>query len=221
VDFQLVHEVPTEGFYFHFLPESCELQLHRAGLKDKGLVIDFKKEFAHFKREKLSVKRDLLGRALSVTVNKKICDLTMGLAQDGFKLAYLGAHVTGVERNPFVAALVKNALERATALECLKHFEVHFGQLQDFVKTSYEHFDAFYLDPMFSHKRTALPKKDMQYLADLVDEAEDESYRECMEFLIKKRKQLVVKRPRQAGPLCGMEPKRVLEGKMIRFDVYS
>ena len=73
---------------------------------------------------------------------------------------------------------------------------------------------------MFTHKRSALPKKDMQYLADLVEPTGDDDYRDIMQWLISKRRRLVIKRARQDGPLCNIEPKHSIEGKMTRFDIY-
>jgi len=219
VAFHVVNEKPAEGFYFQFFPEACEVRLQRAGTRDKGLGVDFEKDFEHYKAQKLSPHKELLARAVNLDDHKKICDLTMGLAQDAGKLAYWGAEVTAVERDPVVAALVKNALERAKNVEKLKTFTIHFGEMRDFLAQP-QTVDAYYLDPMFSHKRSALPKKEMQYLADLVEAPDDEEYRAPMELIRKTGRRLVVKRPKLAGPLCGLEPRHTLEGKMIRFDVY-
>jgi len=59
---------------------------------------------------------DLLGKAVGIKKNLKVCDLTLGLAQDSLKLVFLGAQVTGIEQNPWVFALVENALERVVLL---------------------------------------------------------------------------------------------------------
>ena len=78
VSFQLTKQIPEEGFYFHFTPETCELSLCRAGTKDKGLVVDFEKDFEDYKTKKLSAHTDLLARAINIADHPKICDLTMG-----------------------------------------------------------------------------------------------------------------------------------------------
>lgn len=218
---QMVDARPTSGFYFEFVTETCELRLHRGGSKDRGLCVDFQEERAAYRLQKLSLRKDLLARAVGVEDGLKLCDLTLGLAQDAYKMAYLGAKVTGVERHPVVAALVKNAIERGKDLPELQGFQLVYGEAKYVVDQHGGEFEVFYLDPMYSHKRKALPKKEMQYLSELVDAGSDDDYRPLIESLQSARRKLVVKRPRQDGPLCGIPPKRVVEGKMVRFDVYG
>ena len=80
--FQFVSERPTHGFYFVFATDTCELSLHRGGARDSGLCVDFATDYELYKTQKTSPKKDLLGRAIAVNENRRICDLTMGLAQD-------------------------------------------------------------------------------------------------------------------------------------------
>jgi len=205
---------------YHLGEKKGVLTLFKDGVKDGGLSIDFHAEFDKYKKQKLSAKKDLLARALGLSVGAKICDLTMGLAQDSFKLVCMGARVTAVERNPTVVALVKDGMERAKDIPLLKYLNIHVGDMKEFVETNKEKFDAYYMDPMFAHKRTALPKKDMQYLADIVESSREAEYGDVLRDLIERKKKVVVKRPRTGAPLCEMAPKHMIEGKMVRFDVY-
>ncbi len=221
IQFEIAAQPPDTGFYLYFDESSHQLRLCRADTRDKGLMVDFKDAFQSYRTQKLSPAKDLLSRALGFDDSKKICDLTMGLAQDTAKLLYLGFTVTGVERDPIVAALVKNAMDRAIDEPAISRLSLHWGDQKDFLKRPEATlFDAYYLDPMFHHKRSALPKKDMQYLAEIVDESDDEDYRQVIETLQGWKKRLVIKRARQAKPLCEIKPRHSLEGKMIRFDVY-
>ena len=58
----------------------------------------------------MSAKTDLLGKACAVTPGKKILDLTLGLGTDSLKLVHFGAAVTGIEQQPMMYFLVRDAL---------------------------------------------------------------------------------------------------------------
>lgn len=209
-----------EDFYLEHNSETNVLAIFKKGAKDSGLSIDFEKSLKEFRRQKMSARTDLLARALGFKKEMKVADLTLGLAQDSLKLAYFGADVTGVEAQPWIFALLKNAQERAMDDEAVKRLNIVVGSSLDWIDRLLPVNEAFYLDPMFNHKRRALPKKGMQYLAEIARDTEEGDWLLLMDKIRDARKRLVVKRPPKAEPLCGVEPLRSVEGKMIRFDVY-
>lgn len=209
-----------ENFHLEHDSETNILSIFKKGSKDSGLSVDFEKSINEFRRQKISPRTDLLARALGFKKGMKIADLTVGLAQDSLKLAYFGAEVTGVEAQPWIFALLKNAQERANDEEAVRRLNIVVGSSIEWIDRLLPAHDVFYLDPMFNHKRRALPKKGMQYLAEIAHDTEDGDWLSLMEKITKTKKRLVVKRPPNAEPLCGVEPLRSIEGKMIRFDIY-
>lgn len=210
---------PPSGFYFETRQE--RLTLRRENERDSGLCLDFTADFKEFERQKISAKKNILGRALAAGIGVRVCDLTLGVAGDSSLLVYWGCSVVGVEKNPVVRALVNDALAHGPQVlrEGLRVIE---DSLQNFVASwDLSSFDVFYLDPMFQHKRSALPKKEMQYLAQLVEPEDERSYLPPLERLIHLKKKIVVKRAVQAPPLGGLKPLRSLESKMLRFDHYG
>lgn len=57
----------------------------------------------------------MIAKAVGVQpgIRPRVLDATAGLGRDGFVLASLGCEVTLVERQPLIAALLEDGLERA------------------------------------------------------------------------------------------------------------
>jgi 16S rRNA (guanine1516-N2)-methyltransferase len=210
----------SELFYFELSPEKNILSLHRQNSNDSGLWVDFVSEWGAYRKQRVSG-TDLLARATGVRRGMKICDLTLGLAGDALKLVYLGAEVTGVEQQPWIFQLVENALERVKDLEAGRKLKIRLGSSLELIDELLKDHDVFYLDPMFNHKRSALPKKGMQYLAEIAEEADEEALAVMMKKIIVAKKRLVVKRALKAPLLGELKPSRQILGKIVRFDVYN
>ncbi len=202
------------------------LELHQVGSKMKPLVVDFLSPSLIYRRQH-SGKRQLLARAVGVGKQQgkgiSVLDATMGLGEDAFVLASLGCRVQGFERSPVVAALLQDGLRRLFASESFEDLALAVtpGDVRDYWQSSSEPPDVVYLDPMFPpRQKTALVKKQMQWLQDLLqDEADDAE--ELLQLGLKwATKRVVVKRPRLALPLAGLKPDLVLSGRSVRFDVY-
>jgi len=173
------------------------------------------------------------GQAIAKAVGLKtyglplvIIDATAGLGQDSFVLACLGCNVTMCERSPIIAALLADALSRATAnLEInaiVSRMQLIHGDAIQILSnlTPAQYPDVVYLDPMFpTRNKTALVKKEMRFLKTTVgDDLDADQLLELARKVAKKR--VVVKRSRTAGFLNNTSPHCSQIGKANRFDIY-
>ncbi len=164
----------------------------------------------------------------------RVVDATAGLGRDSAVLAGYGFAMTLLERDPIVAALLADGLERATRSDDL-HLQTMIGLMRLHCVDAGAHLDALpkaecpdviYLDPMFPpSEKTALVKKEMRLFQQLFHDADahaaTDAYRDLlMVARARARLRVVVKRPRKADALAGQEPDYTLEGKAVRFDVY-
>ncbi len=161
-----------------------------------------------------------------------VLDATAGLGRDAFVLASLGCQVKMVERNPVVAALLEDGLQRAkqdpeiggwvSERLSLVHASSQ-GVLNHLLnQCDFDRPDIVYLDPMYPHpegKKSALVKKEMRVFQSLVGADNDaDSLLEPALHLARKR--VVVKRPNYADWLAQQKPSMAIETKKNRFDVY-
>ena len=185
---------------------------------------DFTRMLPRLKPHNLN--RELLMRAAKVkgAVNPVAIDATAGLGEDALLLAAAGFNVRLFERNPTIAALLEDALERAAStpeladvisrMQLEKADSVVALQQLDF------HPDIVLLDPMFpGRKKSAAVKKKLQLLQQLEDPCEDEGALLDAAMAAAPRK-VVVKRPVKGPWLAERRPDYTLSGKAIRFDCY-
>lgn len=154
-----------------------------------------------------------------------VIDATAGLGRDAFVLACVGCKVTLVERNPIVAALLEDGLNRAYQDAEIGGFMQQRMQLAD-VRSILEFpqeqpiADVVYLDPMYPHRqKSALVKKEMRVFQHLVGEDLDADifFAPAKQLA---RKRVVVKRPDYAPFIAEQKPDFSQETKNHRFDVY-
>ena len=144
-----------------------------------------------------------------------IVDGTLGFAKDALHLVACNRRVIGVERNSIVSRILQSGLE-VSGLQSLKLIE---GSIEDQLDLLVKEAKILYLDPMFEElKSKSAPKKNMAFLRQVVDPVMD------VEYIVEKARSLgwervVVKRALQADVLAG-KPQRVVEGKLVRFDIY-
>ncbi len=221
---------PDEGFYLRLTTQG--LQLAKAELNQVNPVrVDFLSGASAHRRLQGGGRGQALAKAcgLKAGVTPRVLDATAGLAGDAFVLATLGCEVLALERHPWVAALVADALERSrqdpdvaliTARLKLMTADATQGlatiaQAADFQP------QVVYLDPMFpANEKTAQVKKEMQFFRELIGKDGD------ADLLLPQALQLashrvVVKRPRKAPFLAGQEPSFQRVGKANRFDIYT
>ncbi len=155
-----------------------------------------------------------------------IIDATAGFGRDALVLANLGCQITLIERNPLIATLIDDALNRAEddqdisdvinrmslmnkdAIDCLNDIEDKHRP------------DIIYMDPMYpSRDKSALVKKDMRLLHQLAGPDSD-SDQLLTTARIAARKRVVVKRPKSAAFVGDKKPDTSIESKNTRYDIY-
>ena len=179
-----------------------------------------------------------------------VYDLTAGFGQDSLILAQNGAsHVHMIERNPIVATLLQDALDRlellsrsddarqAKALKLVSRISLQVGDGAQAVKCTPFAIpppDCIYLDPMFAPRvKSAAVKKNMQILHGLLESQHiDEAAMNLQEIELleaameSSASRVVVKRPIQAPPLGGFaytssrKVSNEMKGSVNRWDVY-
>lgn len=221
----------SKDYSFLLVLTNDRLELQQSGARAPGPVtVDFLGGRTGHRAKYGGSTSQAIARAVGVRGNHKprVIDACAGLASDAFVLACLGCHVSAVERSPIIAALVHDGLLRATADPRLApflkdHFELVVadakGHLQKLNQNELP--DVVYLDPMFpERKKSALVKKEMRALAQIV--GEDNDTEELLRIALEKAKErVVVKRPRHADHLGMLKPHSSIAGKTTRFDIYT
>jgi 16S rRNA (guanine1516-N2)-methyltransferase len=173
------------------------------------------------------------GQAIAKAVGLKkgntpdVLDITAGLARDAYILAALGCKVTLVEQSPLLYTLIEDGIRRGitehTSAEVLKNFislikadaVLYMKQMDKEARP-----DVIYIDPMYpDKKKSALVKKDMQILQQLVGKDEHPE-RLLQTALAYAGKRVVVKRPIHAEPVGNVKPSTSISSKKTRYDVY-
>ncbi len=221
-----------DGDYVLFLGEQG-LSLCQTGKKAAGPIsCDFAGGGARHRRLYGGGKSQTIAKAVGIKdrIRPQVADLTAGLGGDAFVLATLGCRVTLVERNPVVAALLRDGLERARiAAEEDRELADILSRMILAEKDSKRWLEelpaaelpeVIYLDPMFpERKKSALVNKNMQAFQQVVDADEDADA--LLPLALEKALfRVVVKRPVQAPWLANIKPGLALEGKSVRFDIY-
>lgn len=151
-----------------------------------------------------------------------VLDATAGMGEDSFLLAAAGFNVQMYEYDPIIAALLRDALERASENAELKdiaarmqlHEENSITAMRNLTYTP----DVIVLDPMFpDRQKSALVKKKFQLLHRLEKPCEDE---EALFYAAKEAqpRKIIIKRPLKGALLAGVKPDYSLMGKAIRYD---
>ena len=194
---------------------------------------DFYSPSVNYRRQKGGGKGQMIARAIGLNslTAPYVLDATAGLGSDAFVLASLGCPVTMVERVPEVHALLADGLRVAgawgsakdqTLIAILKRMTLIESDAAKYMQTleDTKKPEVVYLDPMFPVRtKSTQVKKEMHVLQQLIGKDVDadlllQTAQECAQ------KRVVVKRPRIAPFLAGLEPNYTLEGRSNRYDVY-
>lgn len=182
-------------------------------------------------------KKQGLVRACKPAPGVSVLDLTAGWGRDAAILASFGADVLMLERQPIMATLLTDGLQRLTQHSITSQLDLvytdafsYLNRLNVFLNQSvtsytsktnheiYPHPDIIYIDPMHPlRQKAALVKKDMQILQCLF--GADDDVVELIYLALKCAKsRVVVKWPQRLASL--MKPNLSVEGKTIKFDVF-
>ncbi|PCJ33266.1 MAG: 16S rRNA methyltransferase [Gammaproteobacteria bacterium] len=155
-----------------------------------------------------------------------IIDATAGFARDAFVLANLGCQITLIERNPLIACLIEDALNRAAAdddiNEVIQRMSLINHDAIDYLSklNNQQRPDVIYMDPMYpSREKSALVKKDMRLLHQLAGPDTD-SEQLLTTAINTALKRVVVKRPKSAPFVGEQKPTTSIESKNTRYDIY-
>lgn len=223
-----IEHAPAEGFYLALVDGEIVMQQDQP--ESAVVKVDFNQgASAHRRRFGGGLGQDI-AKAVGVTSQYRptVIDATAGLGRDTFVLATLGCQVTALERNPGVAVLLQDGLQRGAndpeVAEIIQRIQFNFAVSTQFLNQIDQPFaaDVIYIDPMFEHtgRQTAKVKKDMQAFRQLVGHDDDGQH--LLEAALKKaRCRVVVKRARKAPCLSGRSPSYAITGKSNRYDVYA
>lgn len=210
------------GLYFEV--QGDRLGLGVADLDLSSLSVDWVAKWRYHQRffARHPRRKEPFFRACAVKKNKFFLDATAGLGFDSLLLAFFGAHVCMVERNPFIYALLVNALHRFEQVfaQEAKQLAVVFSEAQKEVEKN--HYHGVFYDPMYQEPRQkTAPRKEMRIFRELglAQENSQQSIQICQQLYDSVGKRLVIKRPARAQPLW-RKPDMSYVGKSTRYDVY-
>ncbi|NVJ65821.1 MAG: class I SAM-dependent methyltransferase [Gammaproteobacteria bacterium] len=227
-----VSELADYHGYFSYQQVADQPALSFSAQLDRQLVsmnVDLVAGQVAYRRQHGGGRKQHIAKACGLKGNwqPSVLDATGGLGRDAAELRNLGCSLRIIERSPYVASLLQDAIQRAArnpqTMELFTQgFELHHGQAIDLMsKLSLESKpDIIYLDPMFPPKqKSAAVKKEMRLVKLLVGEDPDADNLLAI-ALDNAKKRVVVKRPSYAPYLNQQNPSMSIESKGNRFDVY-
>ena len=211
-------QVGPDGLQF------VELGAHAAG----PIRVDFVSGAVAHRRLFGGGSGQMIAKAVGIApgIRPTIIDATAGLGRDAFVLAELGCAMTLIERQPLIAALLEDGLQRASADPevgpIVARMRLHSGNAIELLGAwENEAPQVIYLDPMFPHRdKSAQVKKEMRLFRPLAGD-DDDAPALLDAALALATHRVVVKRPRKAPAIAGKPPSYTLEGKSSRFDIYT
>ncbi len=219
------------------LPTGLYVQLAAAGLslhdakqpQQGGVRVDFADGSQAHRRQFGGGAGQMVARAVGCrgSIRPRVLDATAGLGRDAFVLASLGCDVTLVERQPIIAALLADGLERARlaggeVAEITARMTLVSGDAIELLADWPGDIpQVIHLDPMFPQRdKSALVKKEMRLFKPLAGSDEDAPQLLAAALQLASHR-VVVKRPRKAPELAGRPPSSALSGQSSRYDIYG
>ena len=206
-------------------PDGLELRIYDEGLTLVGEGMELRGDFMRL-LPRLRSDRVLVKAARIKGVEAPVVvDATAGLGEDSLLLAAAGFHVDLYERDAVIAALLRDALDRAgnepqltdAVARMTLHEEDSIAALRSLEMAP----DVVLLDPMFpARTKSAQVKKKFQLLHHLESPCEDEAALLDAAIAAHSRK-VVIKRPPKGPYLAGKKPSYSLTGKAVRYDVIA
>ncbi|MCK5120386.1 MAG: hypothetical protein GQ532_06690 [Methylomarinum sp.] len=213
----------TAEDFFLTWRDGCLKLLDKELLKKGGLTVDIEPRPGE-QRSWPAPKNGALAQALG-RKTQTIIDATTGWGQDSLHIFRMGYDLRCIERSPVMIALLGDAFKRLSEVDWVKNLDVKMpdllaGNAIDVLANLEDKPECIYIDPMFPPKRkkSALPKKSMMILRDLLGDDEDKEQLFAAAFEVA-TKRVVVKSPDYAEPIAG-KPSESFSGKLLRYDVY-
>ena len=190
---------------------------------DLFLQADFSESFKRLDKRRLS--GELLVHAAHLPSMAELplaVDATAGLGNDALLLAAAGFDVHLYERNPIIAALLEDALDRASASEQCSTIA---ARMRLFKEDSTKALPAYngkaaivLLDPMFpARTKSASVKKKFQLLHQIEKPHQDDAA--LMNAAIAANPvRIIVKRPIKGPFFADIKPHHSIKGKAVRYD---
>jgi 16S rRNA (guanine1516-N2)-methyltransferase len=137
----------------------------------------------------------------------------------------MGYDLRCIERSPIMVELLADGFKRLAQVDWVINQQIQVpeliaGNAIEVLSNLEIKPECIYIDPMFPPKRkkSALAKKAMTILRDLLGDDEDKE--QLFEVALKvAAKRVVVKSPNHAEPIAG-KPNESFAGKLMRYDVY-
>lgn len=217
-----------------FIPEPglLYLKVSRDGLSLMRDGMELRPDFAEMlpRIKQGALQREMLVKAARVkgVEAPRAVDATAGLGEDSLLLAAAGFTVTLCEADPVIAALLEDALARASAHEVLGPIVERMHLVAGDSRITLEWAgastgaqpDVVYLDPMFPGRtKSAAVKKKFQLIHGLerpTEPLDEESLLQAA--LAAHPRKVVIKRPVKGPHLAGVKPSHTIAGKAVRYD---
>lgn len=217
-----------------FIPEPglLYLKVSRDGLSLMCDGMELRPDFAEMlpRIKQGALQREMLVKAARVkgVEAPRAVDATAGLGEDSLLLAAAGFTVTLCEADPVIAALLEDALARASAHEVLGPIVERMHLVAGDSRIALERAgastgaqpDVVYLDPMFPGRtKSAAVKKKFQLIHGLerpTEPLDEESLLQAA--LAAHPRKVVIKRPVKGPYLAGVKPSHAIAGKAVRYD---
>lgn len=220
--YEVINNESPECFFLTWR-DGCLKLLDKELLKKGGLVVDIEPRNGE-QRSWPAPKQGPLAQALGRKI-KTVVDATAGWGQDSLHIFRMGYELLCIERSAVMGELLQDGFNRLALQDWMQKLDLQSpkllnGNAIELLEVLGFQPDCIYLDPMFPPKRkkSALAKKSMVVLRDLLGDDQDKS--ELFIAAMKAAgKRVVVKSPDYAEPLGG-KPNESYQGKLLRYDVY-
>ncbi|MBQ0744845.1 MAG: class I SAM-dependent methyltransferase [Pseudomonas sp.] len=206
------------------------LSLQASGPDAPGAVrVDFVEGAMAHRRQFGGGAGQMVAKAVGLrgAIRPSVLDATAGLGRDAFVLAALGCQVTLIERQPVIAALLGDGLQRARAAggevaEIAARMQlIHADAIEAMDAWQGQIPQVVHLDPMFPHReKSALVKKEMRLFRPLAGDDLDAPALLAAALQLASHR-VAVKRPRKAPAIEGALPSAQLNGQSSRYDIYG
>tara|TARA_Y100001936_G_scaffold218236_1_gene230747 strand:+ start:4014 stop:4673 length:660 start_codon:yes stop_codon:yes gene_type:complete len=164
-------------------------------------------------------KRHQLSRILKSN-RLQILDCTGGFARDAAILASLGNHITLVEQNPLVMALLINAKKniKSNNLKLIfNRITTQLGNCIDFIRRTSKKFDYIYFDFMFNSNKSSLPSKKEQFLRKIVKNDISKNLDILRETLQRVSSRIIIKEHISSNDYKNFDIINTYKGKTVKY----